>query len=83
MAAKIKWHRYGTKLRRCHPIYSCSGSYKLTAAELQIAAVHQGLPESSLVQSVRNERNLNVNGILRSASTRECDFIGVAVEKNR
>jgi len=21
MAAKIKWHRYGTKLRHCHPMY--------------------------------------------------------------
>ena len=22
MAAKIKWHRYGTKLRHCRPVYS-------------------------------------------------------------
>jgi len=21
MAAKINWHRYGTKLRHCHPMY--------------------------------------------------------------
>ena len=21
MAAKINWHRYGTKLRHCHPVY--------------------------------------------------------------
>jgi len=21
MAAKINWHRYGTKLRNCHPMY--------------------------------------------------------------
>jgi len=62
-------------------MYSCSGSYKLTAVELQTAAVRQGMRESSVVHSVRNERNSNVNGILRSASTRECDFVGVAVEK--
>jgi len=23
MAAKINWHRYGTKLRHCHPVYCC------------------------------------------------------------
>jgi len=23
MSAKIKWARYGTKLRRCHPVYIC------------------------------------------------------------
>ena len=22
MATKIKWHRYGTKLRHCHPLYT-------------------------------------------------------------
>jgi len=22
MPAKINWHRYGTKLRHCHPMYS-------------------------------------------------------------
>ena len=22
MAAKTRWHRYGTKLRHCHPVYS-------------------------------------------------------------
>ena len=22
MAAKINWHKYGTKLRHCHPIYT-------------------------------------------------------------
>ena len=26
MAAKISWHRYGTKLRHCHPTYR--GTYK-------------------------------------------------------
>jgi len=25
MAAKINWHRYGTKLRQCHPMYTISG----------------------------------------------------------
>ena len=24
MAAKTRWHRYGTKLRHCHPVYSCA-----------------------------------------------------------
>ena len=24
MAAKTSWHRYGTKLRHCHPVYSTS-----------------------------------------------------------
>jgi len=24
MAAKINWHRYGTNLRHCHPVYTCS-----------------------------------------------------------
>ena len=24
MAAKINWHRYGTKLRHCHPVYTAS-----------------------------------------------------------
>jgi len=23
MAAKTSWHRYGTKLRHCHPVYKC------------------------------------------------------------
>ena len=24
MAAKASWHRYGTKLRHCRPMYSCN-----------------------------------------------------------
>ena len=26
MAAKINWHRYGTKLRYCHPMYTATGA---------------------------------------------------------
>jgi len=26
MAAKINWHRYGTKLRHCHPMYRGDGA---------------------------------------------------------
>ena len=29
MAAKIHWHRYGTKLRQCHPMYSVYNELRL------------------------------------------------------
>jgi len=28
MAAKTSWHRYGTKLRHCHPVYSLQKTAK-------------------------------------------------------
>ena len=28
MVAKTNWHRYGTKLRHCHPVYTTSGVLK-------------------------------------------------------
>ena len=31
MAAKINWHRYGTKLRHCHPVYSSMHFYECVA----------------------------------------------------
>jgi len=30
MAAKINWHRYGTKLRHCHPMYTERDKKKMT-----------------------------------------------------
>ena len=46
MAAKTNWHRYGTKLRHCHPMYSCRrrepaiGRYLSPAPELNSGQRH-------------------------------------------
>ena len=34
MAAKINWHRYGTKLRHCHPVHS-NRIRKMSRSELE------------------------------------------------
>jgi len=48
MAAKINWHRYGTKLRHCHPMYDISSSsffcYVFTFFNSQLQKIH-GLPD--------------------------------------
>jgi len=40
MAAKINWHRYGTKLRHCNPMYIISPEKKEKACHL-----HNGVTE--------------------------------------
>ena len=35
MAAKTSWHKYGTKLRHCHPMYINTLTYLLTYLHLQ------------------------------------------------
>jgi len=37
MAAEISWHRYGTKLRHCHPVYrarKCADTLAFSALTL-------------------------------------------------
>ena len=38
MAAKINWHRYGTKLRHCHPMYTERQSKVVVAARRYASA---------------------------------------------
>jgi len=42
MAAKTSWHRYGPKLRHCHPMYTCRRSIGLSAAIGLLATVDNG-----------------------------------------
>jgi len=36
MAAKTSWHRYGTKLRHCHPMYYTSITISLITCSRQV-----------------------------------------------
>jgi len=40
MAAKVNWHRYGTKLRHCHPMYSSHLAIKARVVFVSRQALH-------------------------------------------
>ena len=48
MAAKTSWHRYGSKLRHCHPVYLLSPPFvRLSVCPSQAGVVSKRLDESS------------------------------------
>ena len=44
MAAKINWHRYGTKSRHCHPMYTLSYPERRQCGR---SPEHRGVPQST------------------------------------
>jgi len=52
MAAKINWHRYGTKLRHCHPMYTLCAVFIRARRRLVLSASVNVLSSSDVVWSV-------------------------------
>ena len=68
MAAKIKWHRSGTKLRHCHPVYTHLQMRRMyheicrSAAGNDIYKEHRNHPNSKKIYKVIvNIININTN----------------------
>jgi len=60
MAPKTSWHRYGTKLRHCHPVYMGHGH--LQGLKLKVIAQGQGL--ATVTRTLRDYHRFGVRDCL-------------------
>jgi len=63
MAAKTSWHRYGTKLRHCHPMYRPTERQRRAPSSNGAAAVRRPAANSSSVIFFSRRRSTSAVGI--------------------